>query len=74
MRERLRWDSGPVAIWDRERRFMPLTVSSHEAQARTLALGGGPLSRPRVLLADDHLMLVDALKKILEPDCEVVGR
>jgi len=31
------------------------------------------LSRPRVLLADDHLMLVDALKKILEPDCEIVG-
>jgi DNA-binding NarL/FixJ family response regulator len=31
------------------------------------------LSRPRALLADDHLMLVDALKKILEPDCEVVG-
>ncbi len=31
------------------------------------------MSRPRVLLADDHLMLVDALKKILEPDCEVVG-
>jgi DNA-binding NarL/FixJ family response regulator len=31
------------------------------------------LSRPRVLLADDHLMLVEALKKVLEPDYEVVG-
>ena len=31
------------------------------------------MSRPCVLLADDHLMLVDALKKILEPYCEVVG-
>jgi DNA-binding NarL/FixJ family response regulator len=30
-------------------------------------------SRPRVLLADDHQMLVDALKGILEPRCEVVG-
>jgi len=29
--------------------------------------------RPRVLLADDHQMLVDALKGILEPRCEVVG-
>jgi DNA-binding NarL/FixJ family response regulator len=30
-------------------------------------------TRPRVLLADDHQMLVDALKGILEPRCEVVG-
>ena len=31
------------------------------------------MSRPRVLLADDHRMLTDALKRILEPRCEVVG-
>lgn len=31
------------------------------------------LTRPRVLVADDHQMLVDALKRILEPRCEVVG-
>jgi DNA-binding NarL/FixJ family response regulator len=30
-------------------------------------------SRPRVLLADDHQMLLDALKRIVEPRCEVVG-
>ena len=30
-------------------------------------------SRPRVLVADDHQMLVDALKRVLEPRCEVVG-
>jgi DNA-binding NarL/FixJ family response regulator len=35
--------------------------------------GNRTLSRPRVLLADDHQMLVDALKPILEPRCEVVG-
>jgi DNA-binding NarL/FixJ family response regulator len=29
--------------------------------------------RPRVLLADDHQMLADALKSIVEPRCEVVG-
>ncbi len=29
--------------------------------------------RPRVLLADDHQMLLDALKGVLEPRCEVVG-
>jgi DNA-binding NarL/FixJ family response regulator len=31
------------------------------------------MSRPRVLLADDHRMLTDALKNVLEPRCEVVG-
>jgi DNA-binding NarL/FixJ family response regulator len=31
------------------------------------------LKRPRVLLADDHQMLADALKSVLEPRCEVVG-
>ena len=30
-------------------------------------------SRPRVVVADDHQMLVDALKRVLEPRCEVVG-
>jgi DNA-binding NarL/FixJ family response regulator len=38
-----------------------------------MQLGNRTLSRPRVLLADDHQMLVDALKPILEPRCEVVG-
>jgi DNA-binding NarL/FixJ family response regulator len=31
------------------------------------------LKRPRVLLADDHQMLVDALKRVLEPRYDVVG-
>lgn len=31
------------------------------------------MRRPRVLLADDHQMLADALKRVLEPGCEVVG-
>jgi DNA-binding NarL/FixJ family response regulator len=31
------------------------------------------MSRPRVLLADDHRMLTDSLKRVLEPRCEVVG-
>jgi DNA-binding NarL/FixJ family response regulator len=29
--------------------------------------------RPRVLLADDHQMLADALRGVVEPRCEVVG-
>jgi DNA-binding NarL/FixJ family response regulator len=31
------------------------------------------MKRPRVLLADDHQMMTDALKSVLEPRCEVVG-
>lgn len=29
--------------------------------------------RPRVLLADDHMLVIDGLRRILEPECEVVG-
>jgi DNA-binding NarL/FixJ family response regulator len=31
------------------------------------------MTRPRILMADDHVMLLDAFKALLEPDCEVVG-
>ncbi len=31
------------------------------------------LKRTRILLADDHQMLADALKSVLEPHCNVVG-
>jgi DNA-binding NarL/FixJ family response regulator len=31
------------------------------------------VSRPRVLLADDHTMLLEAFQKMLAPDCDVVG-
>jgi DNA-binding NarL/FixJ family response regulator len=31
------------------------------------------VQRPRVLLADDHRLLVEACTKLLEPECEVVG-
>ena len=29
--------------------------------------------RPRILLADDHTILLDSFKRLLEPSCEVVG-
>jgi DNA-binding NarL/FixJ family response regulator len=29
--------------------------------------------RPRIVLADDHAMLLDAFRRLLEPQCEVVG-
>lgn len=28
---------------------------------------------PRVLLADDHTMLLDAFRRLLEPECDIVG-
>lgn len=31
------------------------------------------LNRPRVLLADDHLMLREALERLLAPVCDVIG-
>ncbi len=31
------------------------------------------MRRQRVLLADDHTLLLDAFAKLLEPECEVVG-
>ena len=32
------------------------------------------MSRPRVLLADDHTLLLGAFEKLLSEDCEVVGQ
>ena len=32
------------------------------------------MKRPRVILADDHLLVLDALKNLLEPEFEVVGK
>jgi DNA-binding NarL/FixJ family response regulator len=32
------------------------------------------MKRPRVLLADDHGLLLEAFEKLLEPHCEVVGK
>ena len=29
--------------------------------------------KPRVAIVDDHILVVDAVQKLLEPDCEVVG-
>jgi DNA-binding NarL/FixJ family response regulator len=31
------------------------------------------MTRPRILLADDHTLLTDAFRKLLEPDFEIIG-
>ena len=37
------------------------------------SVNGGCVARPRILLADDHAMLLDAFRSLLEPEFEVVG-
>ena len=32
------------------------------------------MGRPRVLLADDHTLLLGAFEKLLSADCEIVGQ
>jgi DNA-binding NarL/FixJ family response regulator len=32
------------------------------------------MARTRVLLADDHTLIVDAFQSLIEPECEVVGK
>jgi len=32
-----------------------------------------PCGKPSVLLADDHAIIADGLRRLLEPECEVVG-
>jgi DNA-binding NarL/FixJ family response regulator len=32
-----------------------------------------PVTKPRILLADDHTLVAEALKRLLEPEFEVVG-
>ena len=31
------------------------------------------MTRPRVLLADDHTLMLEGLRKLLEPECDLVG-
>ena len=31
------------------------------------------MGAPRVVIVDDHTLLTEALRRLLEPDCEVVG-
>ena len=31
------------------------------------------MKRPRVVIADDHVLVIDGLRRILEPECEIVG-
>ena len=52
---------------------VPLVTAEDATQVKSQVAGDKTLKRIRVLLADDHQMLADALKGVLEPRFEVVG-
>jgi DNA-binding NarL/FixJ family response regulator len=49
------------------------TQSPHKPSTARLKPGVWPSGRPRVLLADDHSMISEGLRNLLEPECEVVA-
>jgi DNA-binding NarL/FixJ family response regulator len=48
---------------------------AHALNARAFSRDSAMLqeSRPRVLLADDHVDVLSAVQRMLEPSCEIVG-
>src|SRR5262249_50670986 len=56
------------------RRAEPISMSvSLSAKPRNRYESDTRVKRPRILLADDHRLLREALVKLLEPACDVVG-
>src|SRR5262249_25057880 len=45
----------------------------HDGRGARPAGAEGPMSRPRILIADDHQILAEGLCGLLEPEFEVVG-
>ncbi len=43
------------------------------AMSYELSAGSAMNHRPRIVLADDHTMLLDAFRRLLEPQCDIVG-
>ena len=71
---------GIVGIRERVRLVDGTRFDRLAARARNTDRGSRPpdkedgsMKRPRVLLADDHTLVLDGLRKILDPECEVVG-
>ena len=44
-----------------------------EQTAEQLQASPDPESRPRLVIADDHVLLLDGLKRLLENDFEILG-
>lgn len=48
-------------------------MALHHSPASRLNSGAWPNGPPRILLADDHAIITDGLRQLLEPECEIVG-
>jgi DNA-binding NarL/FixJ family response regulator len=51
-----------------------MDTRASDIAARVGKLDNSPMSRPRVLLADDHALILDAFAKLLGEECEIVGK
>ena len=51
-----------------------LTLGNHMATVSGLPERKQMMRGPRVLLADDHTLLLEAFERLLSPECEVVAR
>ncbi|HVW07169.1 MAG TPA: response regulator transcription factor [Bryobacteraceae bacterium] len=52
---------------------MTLDRDALEQNAESLPVSGEPSGRPRLLIADDHVLLLDGLKRLLEKDFDLVA-
>jgi DNA-binding NarL/FixJ family response regulator len=59
--------SGSV-VWD-----LSVTSLSGHSTNDPFEWGNAKMIRPRIFLADDHTLLVDAFRKLLEPEFEITG-
>ena len=78
MAERARFVHGRLSIDSHAGKGTRIDVRVPIARSRCFRLripkDRSPVNRrPRVLLADDHTMLLDAFRRLLEPRCEIVG-
>ena len=48
-------------------------LAIHKSDCRIKTSSAHMNHRPRIVLADDHTMLLDAFRRLLEPQCEIVG-
>ena len=53
---------------------VPADALTPSGDARNRRCDGNPMSRPKVLLADDHALILGAFAKLLSADCDIVGQ
>ena len=67
-------NASPITEHRRPRGTRPRHADRSHRSATTLRRGdANRMSRPRVILADDHTLLLEAFQKLLNDDCDIVG-